>query len=223
MNTRETQSGKKKAWPTKEAMEQVYALNLWGGREGELYSGSGSHLPALVDPYVAHVVDFLQGFPKPLVVCDLGCGDFNVGNQLHPYAAHYHAVDIVPALIELNQSVFKATNLSFNCLDIANDELPEGDCLLLRQVLQHLSNPEIQKIITKLYQYKYLIITEHVPHDTFVPNLPIISGQGIRLKKKSGVDILEAPFNFSPVYWKVMMSQPAPEGGIIRTRLFQTA
>jgi len=34
-----------------------------------------------------------------------------------------------------------------------------------------------------------------VPFGNFTPNKNIISGQGIRLKQNSGVDLLEAPFN----------------------------
>ena len=74
--------------------------------------------------------------------------------------------------------------------------MPTGDCAILRQVLQHLSNKEIQNILDKLNNYKYVILTEHLPNEQFEPNIDIISGQGIRLKKKSGVDVLAPPFNF---------------------------
>ena len=81
-------------------------------------------------------------------------------------------------------------------MDISKDELPEADCIILRQVLQHLSNTEIQRILEKLKSFQYIILTEHLPNADFIPNLDIISGQGIRLKQNSGVNILEKPFNF---------------------------
>jgi len=65
--------------------------------------------------------------------------------------------------------------------------LPKADCVILRQVLQHLSNEEIKNILAKLYNYKYLILTEHLPLRDFIPNEDIISGQGIRIKHNSGV------------------------------------
>ncbi len=157
----------KNPWPTKDAMIQVYEKNLWGEGESDFYSGSGSHHPDLVDPYVDVMASFLRSFDEPLVVCDMGCGDFNVGKELVEFAEKYVAVDIVPELIERNRETFKADNLEFLCLDIARDDWPAGDCVLLRQVLQHLSNGEIQRIVNKLYDFTYLILTEHVPDGDF--------------------------------------------------------
>lgn len=186
----------KRPWPTKDAMEQVYAMKLWGSNMFSFYSGEGSHLPEIVSPYVAAVTDFLRSFEQPLVVCDLGCGDFNVGRQLIASSKKYIAIDIVTDLIAYNRSIFKAENLEFHCLDIAVDELPKADCVLVRQVLQHLSNEEIKRILRKLADFKYIVLTEHIPEGDFEPNVDIISGQGTRLKKKSGVQVLEAPFYF---------------------------
>jgi hypothetical protein len=179
-------------------MEQVYAMNLWGGQSGAFYSGEGSHHPELVTPYIEAVTVFLRSFKNTLVVCDLGCGDFNIGKQLLKHTKKYLAVDIVTDLIAHNQEHFKADHLEFQCLDIAVDVLPSGDCAILRQVLQHLSNSEIQSILHKLIAYKYVIITEHLPEGNFIPNADIISGQGTRLKKQSGLDLLAPPFNVKP-------------------------
>ena len=186
----------KKPWPTKDAMEQVYEMNLWGSNTSAFYSGIGSHNPEIVNPYIDVVQSFLKSFKTPLTVCDLGCGDFNIGNKLVKYAEKYIAVDIVADLITHNKERFKEANLEFLCLDIAVDDLPFGDCVILRQVLQHLSNAEILKIVSKLSDFKYVILTEHIPVGDFTPNKEIISGQGIRLKKQSGIKLLVPPFNF---------------------------
>jgi len=188
-------SSNKKSWPTKEAMEQVYELNLWGGGKSNFYSGDGSYDTTIINPYLKIVSEFLNSFEQPLNVVDLGCGDFNIGNQLIRCANNYIAVDIVDRLIERNKKMFNANNLEFYSLDIAKDSLPVGDCAILRQVLQHLSNKEVKSIIQKLYKYKYVLLTEHIPDGKFHPNLDIISGQGIRLKKNSGLDLFSPPFN----------------------------
>ncbi len=185
----------KKPWPTKDAMEQVYKMKLWGGNTSGFYSGAGSHQPEIVDPYIDVVTSFLTSFKSPLTVCDLGCGDFNVGKELVKYTKQYVAVDIVTDLIAYNKENFKAENLEFHCLDIAVDDLPSGDCAIVRQVLQHLSNAEVQSVVSKLTDFEYVILTEHLPEGDFVPNIDIISGQGIRLKKQSGLNILAPPFN----------------------------
>ena len=208
---------KKQPWPTKAAMEQIYEKHLWGGIEMDFYSGEGSHDPILVQPYIDCVSNFLQSFDEPITVCDLGCGDFNIGKQLVPYSKSYVAVDIVPALIERNKKVFSNDNLSFDCLDISKDELPKGDCALVRQVLQHLANEEVSEILKKLTKFQYVIITEHLPSGDFIPNKDKISGQGIRLKQQSGIDVLAHPFNWKVVSVKELLSIEVAKGKIVTT------
>lgn len=213
-------SKNKTPWPTKEVMIQIYQLYLWGGKEYEFYSGDGSHDITIIEPYQEVVIRFLQSFDEPLIVCDLGCGDFNVGKKFVSFTKKYIGVDIVPDLIERNKNRFQAENLSFQCLDLATDELPKGDCAIIRQVLQHLSNHEIQKILQKLSAYQYVILTEHLPSGDFVPNKDKIASQGIRLKQQSGINLIESPF-----YWDVLSSKEllsielAPGKGKIITTL----
>ena len=185
----------KKPWPTKDVMNQIYDMNLWGGDEFDFYSGAGSHDPKIINPYLNVLIGFFESHNTPLLVCDLGCGDFNIGKHLTKYSKKYMAIDIVENLIDRNKKLYKDHNLEFQCLDIIEDELPPADCIILRQVLQHLSNKDIEKVIEKIAVYKYIILTEHLPLGNFVPNKDIISGQGIRLKQNSGVNILEWPFN----------------------------
>lgn len=214
----------KKPWPTMDAMQQIYEQNLWGGGDADFYSGTGSHDPELVDPYIDAVSSFLGSFDDPLVVCDLGCGDFNVGRKLVKHAKKYIAADIVPELIERNKRRFLAENLEFRCLDIAADAWPSGDCVILRQVLQHLSNNEIHRIVNKLSDFRYVILTEHVPDGDFTPNKDIISGQGTRLKKNSGVDLLTPPFNFRVKQEEQWLALPSIEGvGLLVTLLYKTS
>lgn len=212
----------KKPWPTKDAMEQVYVMKLWGDNKSDFYSGVGSHHPELLNPYIAVLTTFLRSFKCPILVCDLGCGDFNVGQKLMKYAKRYFAIDIVPELITRNKEKFKEENLEFLCLDIAVDELPCGDCSILRQVLQHLSNAEIQSIVSKLTDFKYVILTEHLPEGDFIPNKDIISGQGTRLKKQSGVNLLAPPFNLKVKEEKQLLSISLNNcEGVIVTTLYK--
>jgi SAM-dependent methyltransferase len=211
----------KKPWPTKKAMEQVYDLKLWGAGVSAFYSGEGSHHPEIVVPYVEAVTEVLSSFKEPLVVCDLGCGDFNIGSKLVPYTEKYTGVDIVASLIEHNKATFKNEKLSFECIDIATEVLPKGDCALLRQVLQHLSNREIASVVGKLASFKYVILTEHLPEGDFEPNQDIISGQGTRLKKNSGVQLLMPPFDMKVVgEQELSVTQPTDGKGRIVTTLY---
>lgn len=211
----------KTPWPTEAAMSQVYDKHLWGGFDVDFYSGDGSHTPQIVAPYITVVRDFLGTFKTRLTVCDLGCGDFNVGRDLVAASALYIAVDIVPALIIRNKKTFIMPQLEFQCLDIAVADLPAADCVLIRQVLQHLSNAEIQRIVKKLKNYQYVVLTEHLPEGDFEPNIDIISGQGTRLKKKSGVNLLQAPFHLKVVNAQTVLSVPLTPGkGVIVTTIY---
>ncbi|MBZ9652822.1 class I SAM-dependent methyltransferase [Psychroflexus montanilacus] len=212
----------KQAWPTKKAMAQIYEKQLWGGNPSDFYSGEGSHRPELVDPYIEVVTSFLSSFETPPVVCDLGCGDFNVGSKLIAYTSKYIAVDIVEDLITYNKRKFKDECVEFLQLDIATDELPDGDCAVVRQVLQHLSNKEIGAIAYKLKAFKYVIVTEHIPNADFIPNKDIISGQGTRLKKASGVDLLSSPFYLQVKSTKRLLTIPSEdEKSQILTMVFE--
>lgn len=212
----------KKPWPTKDAMEQIYKLKLWGNNQTEFYSGEGSHHPKIINPYLSAVKAFLTSLKNPIIVCDLGCGDFNIGKQLVALTKKYVAVDIVPKLIEDLKEKFNAENLEFHCLDIAKDDLPTGDCAILRQVLQHLSNAEVLEVVKKLPQYKYIIVTEHLPTGYFEPNKDIISGQGIRLKKRSGINVLATPFNLEVKEEKLLslINLENTKGAIV-TRMYE--
>jgi hypothetical protein len=211
----------KKPWPTKAAMEQVYEMKLWGNNNARFYSGEGSHQQTIVKPYIEAVSSFLNTFKTPITVCDLGCGDFNVGKQLVQHAKKYVAVDIVENLIVYNQKAFKEENLEFYCLDIAKDALPSGDCAIVRQVLQHLSNKEVQSVVHKLAGFKYIVLTEHIPQGNFTPNKDIISGQGTRLKKQSGINLLAAPFHMKVKLEKELLAYDLEDDkGVLVTTLY---
>lgn len=203
-------------------MSQIYEQHFWGGNAHDFYSGEGSHNPTIVSPYIKAVTAFLKAHNNTLSVCDMGCGDFNIGKQLLPFTSNYIATDIVADLIERNNTKFKAKHLEFHCLDISKDRLPKADVAILRQVLQHLSNTEISEILKQLSNYKYLILTEHIPNGNFTPNKDKIASLGIRLKQQSGVNILKPPFNLKVKTHEVINEVVLGDGnGRIVTTLFR--
>jgi hypothetical protein len=202
-------------------MEQVYNQGLWGENNTPFYSGSGSHDLEIIVPYIETVISFLKKFSPFLTVCDLGCGDFNIGKKIAPFSSMYIAIDIVDELILYNQTKYDSENISFKCLDISTEALPKTECVIIRQVLQHLCNTEIESILKKLYQFKYIILTEHLPDGEFIPNLDILSGQGIRLKKNSGIDIEAYPFYFKALKKELLRTSYKAYKGVIVTTLYE--
>ena len=180
---------------TKEVFTKIYANNEWGGEAGTFCSGSGSQ-PMVAQEYCEMVKEFVIQH-KVATVLDLGCGDFNVGKNIQVQGVKYVGVDIVEPLIARNIYEYGSKNIEFSCLDIIKDELPAADLVLLRQVLQHLSNEQILKILKKLENYPFVLVSEHYPAEggNVIPNMDKPHGSDTRVVDNSGVYLDKPPFN----------------------------
>lgn len=207
----------------KEIFTAIYRNYLWGRKEGNFnfYSGDGNHSPKITDEYISKVSKFLFQFASQPVVIDLGCGDFRVGSQLSKYAKHYIACDVVPEVINANVNRYKLSNVSFRELDISTQELPQGDVVILRQVLQHLSNLDIRNVLERIQgNFEYLIFTDHQPLEmNWTPNLDKQTGPNIRTEFGSGLDLTQHPFSLKILDYK-LISDIKVEDGFIRTFIF---
>jgi hypothetical protein len=92
---------------------------------------------------------------------------------------------------------------------------------LIRQVLQHLSNQEIKKILANVKKYKYLLITEQYPNPKkqVIPNLDIPHGPDVRLHFDSAVFLNEPPFNLPKV--EQLLDVEADEGTRIKSFIIE--
>ena len=201
----------------REVFSHIYKNGLWGQRAA-FYSGTGSHDPEIVGPYVSSVREYLSKLPYVPDVVDLGCGDFNVGNQIRDMCGKYIACDVVPELIEQNRRLFTDSKVEFQTLDIVADPLPPGDIAFVRQVLQHLSNAQIAAVIPKLLAvYRILIVTEHLAKGARQrPNEDKPTGPGNRSIYGSGVILASPPFSITAKHYHTLCSVPA-QGAFIET------
>ena len=169
------------------------------------------------------VSEFLSGLDQKPNVVDLGCGDFNVGQQLRSFCNQYTACDVVPQLIEFNQNKFQDLAVDFRVLDFVTGELPPGDVVFIRQVLQHLSNDHIAQVVEKLAgQYRWLVLTESVPKgNSFIPNIDKPAGRNIRLDiAHSGIVLTAHPFNLQVKSQRKLCEIPE-YNGCVRTILYE--
>lgn len=210
-----------------EIFDRIYLDGAWGrGNDGVALSGSGSHEPKIIGPYISALSNFFDTLDSSPVVVDLGCGDFNVGEKLCDRASHYIACDVSLEVLRRN-STRDLPNVSFSQLDITKDVLPKGDVAIVRQVLQHLSNKEIVSFVRRLNierSFNWIIITEHVPIGNFAPNRDKPVGPGIRLSIKSGVDITRRPFDMQFIESNVICEveeRNSGLNGVIRTTVFR--
>lgn len=187
---------------TVEIFSNIYSKNMWGGSKGSFYSGEGSDC-TLSMPYSEYFSKFISSkFSLGGVrILDLGCGDFRVGKALVNERIEYIGVDVVPSLVQRNNDEFGSPTIDFRCLDIIEDELPDADICLIRQVFQHLSNDQICKTLNKLRKYRYVFITEHYPDDMngCIPNIDKPPGSDIRYHDDSAVFLDQPPFSLKDV------------------------
>lgn len=209
----------------KEVFSIIYERGAWGKSPDPsqpYFSGSGSHDPLIVSTYLEAVIKFLESFSDKPAVLDLGCGDFAVGSNIRKFCSTYIACDIVPQLIEFNKIKYATLNVDFRVIDLVNDHLPSADIIIIRQVLQHLSNDDIKKLIPKLNNnYQFVILTEHIPNASlFKHNMDKPIGPDIRIDIQSGVILTSPPFNLKVA--KMQKINEIQEGvGIISTILYQ--
>ena len=207
-----------------EIFQAVYSKRMWGfsNERGGFSSGEGSRYTQIVEPYVEGVSQYVGSLPFRPDAVDLGCGDFTIGSSLRPLFNRYIACDIVPDLIVRNREGYKSLDVDFQVVNILADDLPPGDIVFVRQVLQHLCNRDIETALQRIRAaYPRLILTEHLPLETdFVPNIDIKTGAGIRVDVKSGVDIARAPFNVSAASTNILC-EVTLKTSRIRTTLYQ--
>jgi len=180
-----------------EAFEKIYASAVWGGEatDGTASSGSGSR-GRYISEYSALLKHLLQAH-KIASVADLGCGDFEVGKIIAGMVEDYTGVDIAQSMVDRNTRLHSSDRVHFVRADLASDPLPPAGAALVRQVLQHLSNSEIQAALANILKtYPLVFITEHVyTGPGGVPNRDMPHGPGTRVPLRSGVFIDQPPFN----------------------------
>jgi len=178
-----------------EVFGEIYRRGLWGGGGNGFFSGSGSDRE-ISAPFVDIAGRYIDDHGIASIV-DLGCGDFRVGRQLVRPGLKYIGVDVVSDLIAENQRRYGNDFVSFEVRDIVNGPLPDGDLYLVRQVLQHMSNDQIDAVLRNLDDRQHVIIAEHHPAPDRLqrPNEDKRPGRGTRIGYRSGVFPERPPFS----------------------------
>lgn len=195
---------------TEETFSEIYRRGLWGGG-----SGTGSD-ERFSKAYCDFVVRFaLERRVKRVV--DIGCGDFRVGRRIAEAGFEYIGVDVVQEIIQRLQSQFGGEGITFLCLDAITENPPAADLCLIRQVLQHLSNAEIARVLDNCRHYPQTLVTEHLPVGrNIIPNKDKPHGPDTRVYEHSGVFLDEPPFSLPT---EIMLEVPYSRGEVLRSVL----
>jgi SAM-dependent methyltransferase len=165
-----------------ETFGTIYNKGIWGGG-----SGAGSDLRNTV-MYVAYVQHLMERHAVTSVV-DIGCGDWRFSQYLNFDDRRYLGVDIVGSVISNNSSLYERDNIKFKVADATEFEIPQCDLLLCKDVLQHLSNSNVSKILARCT----------VATRTLVTNDYYPSNEDCKNGDTRPLNITAAPFNLLAV------------------------
>lgn len=148
---------------TRQKFTEVYEKNIFGGRVSR--SGEGSDLVQ-----TAVIRCELPKLLKKLEVktfLDAPCGDWCWMRQTELGVENYTGIDIVEILVEKNRREFGNVSTSFQCMDLADGELPQADLILSRDCLVHLPLEHSLRIIANFKRSgsKYLLTTTFTDRD----------------------------------------------------------
>jgi SAM-dependent methyltransferase len=201
-----------------DAFREIYASKMWGSSGESFCSGDGSRGLA-AEAYAGLIRDVIRKEGVG-VVADLGCGDFQIGSRLlQENPIEYIGVDVVPELVQHLNARFRNERVRFECRDMGCGPLPKADLCLVRQVLQHLSNAQIARVLANVVaQYPVVIISEHVPRVPKKINRDKPQGPDVRAYFGSGVFVDQPPFCYKV---ERVWDTPLEEDAVLRTALIR--
>jgi FkbM family methyltransferase len=129
---------------------RIYKLDSWSNG-----SGPGSRTKNVIE-----YRSFLERFIVEndiKTVTDFGCGDWQFSRFIDWSGISYTGIDVVSEVIERNAS-FTAANVSFEVFEALTD-LPGGDLLIAKEVLQHLPNSIVNDYLDAFCSsYKFVLV-----------------------------------------------------------------
>lgn len=162
--------------------EEIYEKNVW-----TYGSGHGS-LPEATKGYRRFLEKFIKKNRIKTIV-DFGCGDWQFSKLVNWQDVKYHGYDIVDSLIEFNIKNYGNTNIKFSLTPDSWLDLKEAELLIVKDVLQHLSNEEVTKFINiASKKYKFMLITNGT-------NPSKMTNSEIKTGEYRPLDIRKNPFN----------------------------
>ena len=138
--------------------DTIYKYNLW-----IFGSGPGS-LAINNKPYINFLNKFLKKHDIKSVI-DIGCGDWQISENIDWSGIKYLGIDTVENVIDKNVKSYTKDNIKFMCKNITEyDTIPNSELYIIKDVFQHLSNSDIDTImnILKKKKFKYILIVNDI-------------------------------------------------------------
>lgn len=190
-----------------DTFDKIYRQGFWGHG---MSSGAGSH-GHTADEFVRVIREIIDQ-EHIRSIADLGCGEFSIGSRLAGHVERYAAYDVSKVILERNRGRFAhLANTTFQHLNII-EEIPEpADLVIIRQVLQHLTNTQIETALRNLEQTQsnmIIVADEIIRQDTGQDiNIDLVQQSvGTRANSGHGLYLDRPPFNR-----KVRLIEDIPE------------
>jgi len=171
----------------KSTFAPFYTENRWGDEESR--SGPGSNLTR-----TAKLRSELPGLLQEIgarSMLDAPCGDFNWMKDTPHGLEQYVGVDIIPELINHNQSLYGNERTQFLLLDLIRDKLPRADVILCRDCFIHFSYRHIGSAIKNFKRSGATYLLTNTYPDWR-------QNEDIRTGDFRHLNLLLPPFNFPP-------------------------
>jgi len=140
----------------KNIFDAIYLNKYWVDPQRGSESGPGSSFECSSE-YLLFLQKFIHDYDIKSII-DLGCGDFNLMKHFNLQNVSYKGVDIVYHIIEQNKSKYTTPTVSFEYNDISECVYKNYDLLIIKDVIQHLDNSTIYKILKNITENKYILI-----------------------------------------------------------------
>ena len=179
----------------KDIFDTIYREHIWDG-PGEVSSGSGSQ-PQNSKAYEDLIVAYVEEHGITSIV-DVGCGDFQVSGRIMarlPEEVTYTGCDVSSVVIDHNTKKFATDRIAFRQVDASETDLPAGELVLMREVMQHLDNAAILEILPKLEAFPHAIVSNTIAKGAKPVNIDLAPGRGARAGIGSGLWLDKPPYN----------------------------
>jgi glycosyltransferase involved in cell wall biosynthesis len=151
----------------RQVFQAINSEQLWGHG-----SGPGSS-PTDTTEYKAFVERFIEA-NSVRSITDFGCGDWQFPHLINWWQGEYLGLDVVPEIVDRNRRRFAVPNVRFEELTAIQD-IPGGDLLISKEVLEHLPNQTIIDYLAVIRKkYRFAILTNAVAPTS--ANIDIVAG-----------------------------------------------
>lgn len=128
-------------------------------------------------------------------VVDIGCGDWQFSRFIDFAQASYVGFDVVDDVVNKNHARYSANNVSFKVIPPSLEDVPSADLLIMKDVLQHLSDKSICSFRDLVFpKFRHCLLTNSFRKIDTAQNTDIVEG-GFRC-----LDLTNPPYNLVGTY-----------------------